>query len=97
VGAGHEGPRLDRVTYAIEVLPAAERDLRKVHPQIRARIRGALLKLAVDPRPPGARALKDRPGYLRVRIGDYRIIYTIEDDVLRVVVVRLGHRRDVYR
>ena len=85
------------MTYAIEVLPAAERDLRKVHPQIRARIRGALLKLAVDPRPPGARALKDRPGYLRVRIGDYRIIYTIEDDVLRVVVVRLGHRRDVYR
>jgi mRNA interferase RelE/StbE len=85
------------VTYAIEVLPAAERDLRKVHPEIRARIRGAVLKLAVDPRPPGARALKDRPGYLRVRIGDYRIIYTIEDDVLRVVVVRLGHRRDVYR
>jgi mRNA interferase RelE/StbE len=85
------------VTYAIEVLPAAERDLRKVHPQMRARIRGAVLKLAADPRPPGARALKDRPGYLRVRVGDYRIIYTIEDDVLRVVVVRVGHRRDVYR
>ena len=97
MGAGYEGPRLDGVTYAIEVLPAAERDLRKVHPEIRARIRGAVLKLAVDPRPPGARALKDRPGYLRVRIGDYRIIYTIEDDVLRVVVVRLGHRGDVYR
>jgi len=85
------------VTYAIEVLPAAERDLRKVHPQMRARIRGAVLKLAADPRPPGARALKDRPGYLRVRVGDYRIIYTIEDDVLRVIVVRVGHRRDVYR
>ena len=85
------------MTYAIEVLPAAERDLRKVHPQMRARIRGAVLKLAADPRPPGARALKDRPGYLRVRVGDYRIIYTIEDDVLRVVVVRVGHRRDVYR
>jgi mRNA interferase RelE/StbE len=85
------------VTYAIEVLPAAERDLRKVHPQMRARIRGAVLKLAADPRPPGARALKDRPGYLRVRVGDYRIIYTIEDDVLRVVVVRVGNRRDVYR
>jgi mRNA interferase RelE/StbE len=41
--------------------------------------------------------LKDRPGYLRVRVGDYRIIYTIEDDVLRVLVVRVGHRRDVYR
>jgi len=85
------------VTYAIEVLPAAERDLRKVHPQMRARIRGAVLKLAADPRPPGARPLKDRPGYLRVRVGDYRIIYTIEDDVLRVLVVRVGHRRDVYR
>jgi len=85
------------VTYSIEVLPAAERDLRKVHPQMRARIRGAVLKLAVDPRPPGARALKDRPGYLRVRIGDYRVIYTIKDDVLRVVVVRVAHRRDVYR
>lgn len=85
------------MTYAIEVLPAAERDLRKVHPQMRARIRGAVLKLAAEPRPPGARALKDRPGYLRVRVGDYRIIYTIEDDVLRVIVVRVGHRRDVYR
>ncbi|HEY8653639.1 MAG TPA: type II toxin-antitoxin system RelE/ParE family toxin [Dermatophilaceae bacterium] len=85
------------MSYAIEVLPAAERDLRKVHPQMRARIRGAVLKLAADPRPPGARALKNRPGYLRVRVGDYRIIYTIEDDVLRVLVVRVGHRRDVYR
>jgi len=85
------------VTYAIEVLPAAERALRKVHPEIRARIRGAVLKLATDPRPPGARALKDRPGYLRVRVGDYRILYTVEDDVLKVIVVRLGHRRDIYR
>lgn len=85
------------MTYVIEVLPAAERDLRKVHSQMRARVRGAVLKLATDPRPPGARALKDRPGYLRVRVGDYRIIYTIKDDVLRVLVVRVGHRRDVYR
>lgn len=85
------------MTYAIDVLPAAERSLCKVHPEMRARIRGAVLKLAADPRPPGARAVKDRPGYLRVRVGDYRIIYTIEDDVLKVVVVRVGHRRDVYR
>jgi len=41
--------------------------------------------------------LKDRPGFLRVRVGDYRIIYTIEDDVLRIILVRVGHRRDVYR
>ena len=85
------------MTYAIDVLPSAERSLRKVYPEMRARIRGVVLKLAADPRPPGARALKDRPGYLRVRAGDYRIIYTIEDEVLRVIVVRVGHRRDMYR
>jgi mRNA interferase RelE/StbE len=85
------------LTYAIEVLPAAERALSKVHPEIRARLRGAVLKLAADPRPPGARALKDRPGYLRVRVADYRIIYTVKNVVLTVVVVRFGHRRDVYR
>lgn len=85
------------MTSAIEVLPAAERDLRNVHPEIRARIRGAVLKLAVDPHPPAARAMKDRPGYLRVRVGDHQIISTIEDEVHKIVVVRLGHRRDVYR
>ncbi|MDQ1539098.1 MAG: mRNA interferase RelE/StbE, partial [Actinomycetota bacterium] len=93
----HEGLGLDCVTYVIEVLPAAARELRKVHPQMQARIRGAVLTLAVEPRPPGARALKDRPGYLRVHVGDYRIIYTLQDDVLRVIVVRFGHRRDIYR
>jgi mRNA interferase RelE/StbE len=41
--------------------------------------------------------MKDRPGYLRVRVGDYRIISTIEDEILKVTVVRLGHRRDIYR
>lgn len=62
---------------------------------MRRRIQGAIALLAREPRPPGARALQGRPG-LRVRVGGYRIIYTIEDDVLLVVVVRLGHRRDVY-
>lgn len=81
--------------YRIELRPAAARGLRKLEPQVRRRIQGAIALLAADPRPPGARALQGRPG-LRVRVGDYRIIYTVEDDVLLVVVVRLGHRRDVY-
>ena len=63
---------------------------------MRPRIEGAIALLAIDPRPPAARALQGRPG-LRVRVGDYRIIYTIEDDVLLVVVVTLGHRSDVYK
>ena len=81
--------------YRIELRPAAARTLRKLDPQIRPRIQGAIALLARDPRPPAARALQGRPG-LRIRVGDYRIIYTIADDVLLVVVVTIGHRRDVY-
>jgi len=82
--------------YRIELRPAAVRALRAIERKQQARIRGAIELLATDPRPPASRPLRGRPGY-RVRVGDYRIIYTIEDDVLLVVVVTLGHRRDVYR
>ncbi len=82
--------------YRIEVRPAASRALRKLDPSARPRIQGAIALLASDPRPPAARPLKGRPGY-RVRVGDYCIIYTFDDEVLLVVVVTLDHRRDVYR
>jgi mRNA interferase RelE/StbE len=81
--------------YRIELRPAAVRALRKLDPPIARRVQGAIALLAQDPRPPAARALKGRPG-LRVRVGDYRIIYTAHDDVLLVIVVTVGHRRDVY-
>lgn len=83
------------MTYRIELRPAAVRALKRVDHQDRDRIRGAIALLGQDPRPPGAKALQGHPG-LRVRVGNYRIIYTIHDDVLLVVVVTLGHRRDVY-
>jgi mRNA interferase RelE/StbE len=82
-------------TYRIEVRPAAVRSLRKLDPSVRHRLQGAIALLAQDPRPPAARALQGRQG-LRVRVGDYRILYTVADDVLLVVVVTIGHRRDVY-
>lgn len=82
--------------YRIEIRPAAMRALRKIDPPHKARIQAAISLLAVDPRPPGAKALQGRDG-LRVRVGDYRIIYSIHDDVLLVVVVTIGHRRDVYK
>lgn len=81
--------------YRIELRPAAVRALRKLDPPIRRRVQGAIALLAHDPRPPAARALQGRPG-LRVRVGDYRIIYTVHDDVLLIVVVTLGHRREIY-
>jgi mRNA interferase RelE/StbE len=81
--------------YRIELRPAALRSLRKLDPQAAGRVRAAIALLADDPRPPAARRLRGRPAW-RVRVGDYRIIYTIEDAVLLVVVVAVGHRRDVY-
>ena len=83
------------IRYRIEVRPAAARALRKLDPDVRPRIQGAISLLSEDPRPPACRPLRGRAGY-RVRVGDYRILYTIADDVLLVVVVTLGHRRDVY-
>ena len=55
----------------------------------------AIALLAEDPRPPASRPLRGRPAW-RVRVGDYRVIYTIEDDVLLIVLVTLGHRPDIY-
>lgn len=83
------------MNYRVELRPAAVRALKQVDHQHRDRVRGAIALLSEDPRPPGAKALQGRPG-LRVRVGNYRIVYTIQDDVLLVVVVTLGHRREVY-
>lgn len=96
MGAGEDRPRVGVSAYRIEVRPAAVRALRQLDRAVQPRIHSAIALLAHDPRPPAARALRGRPGF-RVRVGDYHIIYTINDDVLLVVVVAVGHRRDVYR
>lgn len=83
------------MTYRIELRPAAVRALKQLDPPVARRLQGAIALLAEDPRPPAARRLRGRSG-MRVRVGDYRIIYAVEDHVLLVVVVTLGHRRDVY-
>ncbi len=53
--------------------------------------------LATTPRPRGASALQGHPGVLRIRVGDYRIIYQVQDDLLTVLILRVAHRREVYR
>lgn len=82
--------------YDIELRPAALKALRRIDPQVRQRIRAAIALLGENPRPPSAKALHGRPGF-RVRVGDYRLIYTVDDGILLVVVITLGHRSDVYR
>jgi len=83
------------MTYRVELRPAAVRALKQIDHQDRNRIRGAIALLSEDPRPPGAKALHGHPG-LRVRIGDHRIIYTADDNILVVAVITVGHRRNVY-
>ena len=82
--------------YQIEFRPAALREFRKIDRSTQPRIQGAISLLANDPRPPASRPLRGREGF-RLRVGDYRIIYTIDDGVLLIVVVTIGHRRDDYQ
>lgn len=85
------------MTYRITLAPSAARQLRKFDPQVRRRIQAALELLSSDPRPPAATQLVGGGGEWRVRTGDYRIVYEIEDDELLVLVLRVGHRRQIYR
>lgn len=83
-------------SYEIEVRPAALRALRRIDKPHRLRIEDAIDGLATDPRPHGTKALQGHRGRLRIRVGDYRIVYEVQDEQLVVVVVTLGHRRDIY-
>ena len=84
------------MTYEVRLAPAAVRQLRKLDPPGRRRVQAAIDLLTEDPRPPGARQLVGGAGEWRVRTGDFRIIYDIRDGELLVLVVKVGHRRDVY-
>lgn len=86
------------MTYQVEFRPAAARELRKLGRTARDRIAKVIALLAEEPRPPAARMLTgdDTPRLWRVRTGDYRVIYSIEDDVLLVLVIDVRHRRDAY-
>lgn len=85
------------MTYRIEFTSAAERKVQKLDPPTRRRVQAAIELLAANPHPPAAKRIKGQRDRLRVRTGDYRIVYRIEDDRLVVIVITVGHRREVYR
>jgi mRNA interferase RelE/StbE len=85
------------MTYRIEIAPAAMRQLRELDRAALRRVQGAIELLAAEPRPSGAKKLVCGVGEWRVRTGDYRIVYEIRDSVLLVLVVAVGHRRDIYQ
>ena len=85
------------MTYQVALAPAAARQLRKFDPQVRRRVQAAIELLATEPRPPAATQLVGGAGEWRVRTGDYRIVYEIEDERLLVLVLSAGHRREIYQ
>lgn len=84
------------MTYRIEVAPAALRQLRKLDRVAQRRVQAAIELLATEPRPRGAKKLVGGGGEWRVRTGGYRVVYEIHDSVLLILVVAIGHRRDIY-
>ncbi|MGA1838174.1 type II toxin-antitoxin system RelE/ParE family toxin [Herbiconiux sp. 11R-BC] len=83
--------------YRVEFSPAAARSVRKLDPVVRRRVLVVVGLLRDEPRPAAMKALVGRPGELRVRVGDFRIISEINEGRLLVLVLTVGHRRDVYR
>lgn len=83
--------------YQVELTSAAAKDLRALDPDSRNRIGRQIDKLAMQPRPRGASKLQGRDDTYRVRVGTYRILYEVSDKKLLIIVIRVRHRRDVYR
>lgn len=85
------------MSYAVFLTNRAVRELRDLPKDIIARADSHIMALAEDPRPPGCKKLKTKsPEGWRIRVGDYRILYQIDDPNHKVTVYRIGHRRDIY-
>lgn len=84
-------------SYQIRWKPSAEKDLRKLPRPVIQRIVTAVSDLASDPQPPGSRKLVGSAHTFRIRIGDYRVIYDVQNSELVIEIVRVAHRKDVYR
>ena len=84
--------------YRVLLRPAAQKLLRKLRDKtLAARLVDSMRELAENPRPVGSEKLSGLDEFHRIRIGDYRILYQIQDDALLVLVVKMGHRRDICR
>ena len=83
--------------YRIQFKSSAAQQLDRLDGAVRVHVDRKVDELAENPRPAGAKKLKGSSELWRVRAGDYRVIYSIQDDVLLILVVKIGHRGDVYR
>ena len=83
--------------YEIEVTRSAEKQLKRLTPDDRRRVVEAILALRDESRPRGSRKLSGYTDVFRVRVGRFRILYSIEDRRLIIIILKIGHRRHVYR
>ena len=82
--------------YKVNIRRKAQKQLAKIPANDYKKVKQAIRDLEHDPRPPGSQKLKGRPGW-RIRQGDYRVIYEIQDDQLIVIVLDVGNRKDIYK
>ncbi|OGP55841.1 MAG: plasmid stabilization protein [Deltaproteobacteria bacterium RBG_13_61_14] len=85
------------MVYQVTILPSALRALQRLDRPARERILAKIAHLSDNPRPAQSKLLKVGEPYYRLRVGDYRVIYKIDDEFLVVLVVRIGHRKEIYR
>lgn len=84
------------MNYDLSILRRAQKELSRLPPGTYERVRDAIRALGREPRPPGCRKLMGREGW-RTRVGDYRVVYDVDDRDKTITVLHVGHRRDVYR
>ena len=84
-------------SYTIKLDRKVKKDLKSISSQDIQRIKSAIQQLSNNPRPNGCTKLKGKKqDYYRIRVGNYRVVYSIEDEILLVLVVQIGHRREIY-
>jgi mRNA interferase RelE/StbE len=84
------------MSYSIQILRRAQKELSQLPKTEYERVKEAILNLSQDPRPQGCKKLTVREGW-RIRVGNYRVIYEVDDAQHKLTVLHIGHRRDVYK
>ncbi len=91
------------MVYKVVITQSAEKELRRLPAKMQDRIFEKIENLAEDPKPPGHKKLKsfnlkeiDAEAYFRIRVGNYRVIYTIENNQITVFILKIAHRKDAY-
>lgn len=85
------------MAYRVEIVASAERQIRKLPRAVQVRLRSVIMALANDPRPHGCLKMSGHDDTYRVRMGAYRVVYSIMDERLVVLVLKVGDRKSVYR